>query len=146
MEAQLVGNYDDSSRSTSTQQLPPPPLGLSQEQWQIALSAMSSNYSSHQQFHQAPDFSQELHAANESMENSAAASARGNRGGGNKGAPSNRGGRGGGAGPGQGGSTKSNSSERQKPPPNTSLNINLRFCCIPISCMYRCTEVDQSKT
>ena len=116
MEAQLVDNYDDSSRSTSTQQLPPPPQGLSQEQWQIALSAMSSNYSPHQQFHQTPNFSQELHAPNEAMENSAAASARGNRGGGTRGSPSNKGGRGGGAGQGQSGSTKS---DRQKPPPNT---------------------------
>ena len=85
----------------------PPPPGLNMEQWTIALSTMGSNFSS-----------QQYHAPNSSMPNSSSASTCRNSGGGNWGAPSNRGGRGGGTGPRQGGANWSSNLGRQKPSPN----------------------------
>ena len=120
MEAQVY-NYNDpfpaAAAAAPTQQLhnvPPAPPGLSQEQWQIALSAMSSNYNSQMQFQTDASSSGNFHDPDKHMENSSAAASSRGRGGANRGSPSTRGGRGGG---GQGGANKSNS-ERQKPPPN----------------------------
>ena len=119
MEAQLVYNYNDSSFPVSAptqqlQQFPPAPPGLSQEQWQLALSAMSSSYNSQMQFQPDATSSGNFHDPDKHMENSSAAASSRGRGGANRGSPSTRGGRGGG---GQGGSNRS-TSERQKPPPN----------------------------
>ena len=77
----------------------------------LALSAMGSNFNS-----------QQFHAPNSSMENSSSASTSGNKGGGNRGAPSNKGGRGGGTGPRQGGANRSSNPGRQKPLPNRIHN------------------------
>ena len=90
-------------------------------QCNIALTAMGSNVTS-QQSH-APNFSTDPQTPLQSMNFSATALSRGNRGGGKRGNASNRGSRDGGTRPGQGGTKRSNNPRRQKTISNHSPRL-----------------------